>query len=214
MKKLFLLLSILIFTSACSNINKIYYKDNISDVINKNINNKQYNHSGKGYKYYLPKYMSVKNIYNYNELINSNDNTYYLYLDVISFYNNKTINNKEKCETIYKFNKNNKNGYLCINEENDKYLVEIMYNYAKIEVTVDKYNLNEAINNSIIILSTIKYDKELIGNLIDDKKINNSEESLNLFKEKKNSESFIEVIEEYDNYDEKENDLPDYDVIN
>ena len=72
MKKLFLLLSILIFTSACSNINKIDYKDNINDVINKNINNKQYNHSRKGYKYYLPKYMSVKNIYNYNELINSN----------------------------------------------------------------------------------------------------------------------------------------------
>lgn len=35
-------------------------------------------------------------------------------------------------------------GYVEVNLlKNDKYLVEIMYNYAKIEVIVDKSNLNE-----------------------------------------------------------------------
>ena len=33
-------------------------------------------------------------------------------------------------------------------------------------------------------------------------------------KDKKNKEDFLEVIEEYDNYDDGNNKLPDYDVIN
>ncbi len=214
MKKLILLVSILVFTSACTNINKIDYKDNINNTIKDNYSNKIYNHSGNGYKYYLPKYMNVKNIYNNNEIINSNDNTYYLYVDVISFYNNKDIVIEKKCNDKNEFKYKNKTGYICINEINEKYLVEIVYNYAKIEVKVDKIDLNTSINNSIIILSTIKYDKDLIGSLIKDEKLNNKEMNLNLFGDKKSKEDFIDVVEEYDTYDEKENDIPDYDVIN
>ena len=78
---------------------------------------------------------------------------------------------------------------------------------------VDKYYLNEAINNGIIILSTIKYDDELISNIIVENKIGNKEETLNIFGDKKSKQDFIEVIEEYDNY-EPTDDIPDYDVIN
>ena len=214
MKKLILLISILIFTSACTNINKIDYKDNINDTIKKNEKNKLYNHVGNGYKYYLPKYMNIKNLLNYNEKINSNDNTYYLYVDIVSYYNKKSIQNKKTCYINYKFKNNDIEGYLCVNYENNDYLVEIVYNYAKIEVKVDKKDLKEAINNSIIILSTIKYDNELIENTIIDKKIGNKEETLNIFGDIKNKEDFIEVIEEYDNYDEDSTDIPDFDVIN
>ena len=63
-------------------------------------------------------------------------------------------------------------------------------------------------------MSTINYDKDLIQNLIIDEKLNNKEENLNIFGDRKKTEDFIEVIEEYDNYDEKENDIPDYDIIN
>lgn len=214
MKKLILLISILFITSACTNINNVDYKDNIDSVIKNNVNNKYYNHSGSGYKYYLPKYMSVKNIYNYNELLNGNDNTYYLYIDIISYYNKKTLKNNNKCDINYEFTNNKLDGFLCVNHDNDKYMVEIVYNYAKIEVKVDKNNLNEVINNSIIILSTVKYDDDLIGSLVKEKKLSNKEESLNIFKDKKDKNDFIEVIEEYDNYDGKDNDIPDYDVIN
>lgn len=215
MKRIILLLSILCITSACTNLNKIDYKDNINNVIKTNQNNKIYNHYGNGYKYYLPKNMSVKNIINYNEQINSNDYTYYLYLDIVSYYNKKNINiKKEQSNTFYQFKNNGIEGYLSITEENKKYLVEIIYNYAKIEVIVDKIALNEAINNSIIILSTIKYDDDIIKNLIGDNKINSKEETLNIFGSTKKNEDFLEVIEEYDNYEDTEEDIPDFDVIN
>lgn len=214
MKKLILLVSILLFTSACTNINKIDYKDNINNTIKGNYSNKIYNHSGNGYKYYLPKYMSVKNMINFNEKINSNDYTYYLYLDVVSFNSKKQDKINKKCDINYEFKQNNSEGFLCVNNINNEYLVEIVYNYAKIEVKVDKIDLNTSINNSIIILSTIKYDKDLIGSLIKDEKLNNKEMNLNLFGDKKSKEDFIDVVEEYDTYDEKENDIPDYDVIN
>lgn len=214
MKKALILIATIFFTCACTNINKLNYKDIIDSTIKENAQNKYYNHSGSGYKYYLPKYMSIKNIYRYNELLNSNDNTYYLYADIISYYNKKELTIDKQCSINYKFTNNNKNGYLCINENNEKYLIEIVYNYAKIEVKTDKNDLNETINNSIIILSTISYDKDLIQNLIIDEKLNNKEENLNIFGDRKKTEDFIEVIEEYDNYDEKENDIPDYDIIN
>ena len=214
MKKLIYLISILLISSACTNIKNMDYKENIDNTINENINNKVYNRFSTGYKYYLPKYMNIKNNINYNEEINSNDNTYYLYVDIISYYNKKEIKLNNKCNEEYEFSTKNNKGYLCINNINKQYLVEIVYNYAKIEVKVDYYDLNEAINNSIIILSTIKYDDEVISNVIADNKISNKEETLNIFGDKKNKEDFIEVIEEYDNYEESDDDIPDYDVIN
>ena len=215
MKKLILLISIAIFTSACTNLNKVDYKENINNTIRANKHNKMYNYFGIGYKYYLPKYMSVKDSINYNEKINSDDYTYYLYIDIISYYNKKSIKiNKLDSYINYEFKYNNIDGYLNVSEINDKYLVEIIYNYAKIEVIVEKKDLNNVINNSIIILSTLKYDDDLIENLIGDNKISSKEETLNIFGSEAQDDNFIDIIEEYDNYEEDKSDIPDYDVIN
>lgn len=214
MKRIVLLLSLILVTSACTNLNNLDYKDNINAVIKSNSNNKLYNHVGNGYKYYLPKYMSVKNMINFNEKINSNDYTYYLYLDVVSFNSKKQDKINKKCDINYEFKQNNNEGYLCVNNINNEYLVEIVYNYAKIEVKVAKNDLNEAINNGIIILSTIKYDSDLISKMIGESKLDGSEETLNIFKDTKSKDDFLDVVEEYDNYDDSQNKVPDYDVIN
>ena len=214
MKRIVLLLSLILVTSACTNLNNLDYKDNINEVIKSNSNNKLYNHVGNGYKYYLPKYMSVKNMINFNEKINSNDYTYYLYLDVVSFNSKKQDKINKKCDINYEFKQNNNVGYLCVNNINNEYLVEIVYNYAKIEVKVAKNDLNEAINNGIIILSTIKYDSDLISKMIGESKLDGSEETLNIFKDTKSKDDFLDVVEEYDNYDDSQNKVPDYDVIN
>ena len=214
MKRIVLLLSLILATSACTNLNNLDYKDNINEVIKSNSNNKLYNHVGNGYKYYLPKYMSVKNMINFNEKINSNDYTYYLYLDVVSFNSKKQDKINKKCDINYEFKQNNNEGYLCVNNINNEYLVEIVYNYAKIEVKVAKNDLNEAINNGIIILSTIKYDSDLISKMIGESKLDGSEETLNIFKDTKSKDDFLDVVEEYDNYDDSQNKVPDYDVIN
>mgnify|MGYP004532058853 FL=1 len=214
MKRIVLLLSLILVTSACTNLNNLDYKDNINEVIKSNSNNKLYNHVGNGYKYYLPKYMSVKNMINFNEKINSNDYTYYLYLDVVSFNSKKQDKINKKCDINYEFKQNNNEGFLCVNNVNNEYLVEIVYNYAKIEVKVAKNDLNEAINNGIIILSTIKYDGDLISKMIGESKLDGSEETLNIFKDTKSKDDFLDVVEEYDNYDDSQNKVPDYDVIN
>lgn len=215
MKKILLIISLLIITTGCSNINKMDYKDIIDNTIKSNENNKFYNTFHNGYKYYLPKYMSIKSYYNYNEIINSKDYSYYLYVNIIGYYKNKSEKYNKKNEYMnYEFELDKKNGNLTVYKENDRYLVDILYNYAKIEVIVEKKDINEAINNSIIILSTIKYDDEIIKNLITENKINSSEETLNIFDKTKNKKSdFLDIIEEYDTYDEK-SDIPDYDIIN
>ena len=209
MKKILLILSFLFITVGCTNINEIDYKDNINNVIKENKTNKIYNQYRKGYKYYLPKYMNIKNDIDFNE------NTYYLYVDVISYYNKtkKTYDNNASYIS-YNFQNGDNYGYLEVNNiDNDKYLVEIIYNYAKIEVKVNEMDINEAINNSIILLSTIKYDDEIIKNLVEDNNINNKEEKLDIFGKESDKDNFLKVVEEYDNYENNE-DIPDYDKIN
>jgi len=216
MKKILLILLILVVSTGCKDIKKESYKNLIDSSIKENYNNKIYNTYHNGYKYYLPKYMSIKDGLDYNEKLNSDYFTYYLYVDVISYYNNIKVEYEENKDAFisYKFKYKDKNGYIEVNEINNDYLVEIIYNYAKIEVKVDELNLNETIYNSITILSTIKYDKEIIDNLIGENKINSKEESLKIFEEKKDNDDFLEIIEEYDTYEEKESDIPDYEVIN
>ena len=210
MKKILLMLCVFIITTGCVNIKKEDYENIINNAIKENRDNKVYNRFGTGYKYYLPKYMNIKSSLNYNEKINSNDYTYYLYIDIISYHNKVEHDFKDKS---YIFNYKNNNGYLNIKEVGNKYLVEILYNYAKIEVRVNEFDINEAINNSIIILSTIKYDDKIIENLISENKLIGDEETLNIFKNEVDKDNFMDVIEEYDKY-ESDSDIPDYDIIN
>ena len=216
MKKIILIFSFLFLLCGCSNINEMNYKDIINNTIKFNYNNKRYNSFHNGYKYYMPKYMSIKDGLDYNEKLNSNDYTYYFYLDIVSYYNDSKLNIDENKNSYisYKFNYKDKDGYLEVNKIDDEYLVEIIYNYAKIEVKVDGIHINEAINNSIIILSTIKYEQDIIGNLVGENKINSQEENLNVFNKKPTDDHFLDIIEEYDTYVEDKDEIPDYDVIN
>ncbi|MBQ3020967.1 MAG: hypothetical protein IJD92_01930 [Bacilli bacterium] len=211
MKRILLIVCFMLCTVGCTNINKMNYKDIVNETIKKNSNNKIYNRSSKGYKYYLPKYMSVIDDKDYNEKISSNKYSYYLFIDIISYYNNSkiTCNNDS-----YYFSNNNIEGCLKVNNNNDKYYIEIIYNYAKIEVKVDKEDINNAINNSIIILSTIKYDRDIIDNLIGDNNINSKEENLSIFDNNVSNDNFLDIMEEYDKYEEEEDVIPDYDIIN
>ena len=142
------------------------------------------------------------------------DDLYYLYIDIISYLNKKespyVINEK----SLYSdsISHQNKSGYIEINEQKEKYLVEIMYNYAKIEVMVDEKDLKKSVSNAIIILSSIKYNDGILENLTKENVLSYSEENVDIFstngKEKSN---FLEYVETYDADDE--NSVPDYDLI-
>ncbi len=210
MKKCLLLLT-LIFLCGCTNIQEARPQDLVKEIVSSK--NYSYNEYRTGYKYYLPLSMSSLSSKKYNEILTDGNYKYYLYVDLVSYLKKSefsyTVN--ENAYLSEPINYNDLNGYLEVNERNDKYLIEIMYNYAKIEVIVDKGDINKAIVNSMIVLTTIDYTDDVIKNLLSIDDMTSSEENFNLFDES-NDNNLLEVIKPGD-YEEKE-EVPDPDIIN
>ena len=155
--------------------------------------NTLYNTVGKGYKYYVPRGVVYIDTSEYNEKLYCNGDYYYLYLDVISYYYKKdfTYNENKKLYYSKAININNKKGYLEITKMNDKYyLIEFLYNYAKIEALVTEKNINEVVLNASYILSTVKYNDNVIKLTLNKDYFKNKEEKYNIFKSTNNSTSF------------------------
>ena len=212
--KICILLIMILAITGCVNIKKAKYEVIINETINSRV--KIYNTYRNGYKLYLPHGLYVDDSNEYNEIIRSNKYKYYLYIDVTSYLNKKnnsySINNNANYSIL--INSGDKNGYLEINEKKGKYLVEIMYNYAKIEVMVDEEDLNEAITNAMIVLTSVHYNDSVLKNLAVETTLNYKDENVDIFKSKSNGGSeksnFLEYVEEYD---PTEDELPDYDLI-
>ena len=197
MKKLLLLCSLLLLCG-CSVVridtNSI---DNIVSVVLSK-NNDLYNQIGKGYKYYIPRGVSYMDTNNYNDVLYSDGNYYYLYIDVVSYYH-KVVKNYEEDPNAYyskKIDINGKQGYLEINkQENDRYFIEFMYNYSKIEVEADYDDINDIVLNTSYILSTVKFNDKVISAVLDDEFLV-SEEKYDIFTSKKESDNFLKLEEE------------------
>ena len=203
MKKLILMLLLLVFLTGCTAV-RIDTKsiDNIVSVVLSK-ENTLYNTIGKGYKYYVPRGVVYIDSNEYNEKLYCNGDYYYLYLDVISYYYKKEFTYKENKSLYYSRNIdiNNKKGYLEITKMDNKYyLVEFMYNYAKIEALVTEDKINEVVLNATYILSTVKYNNNVIKLILDEDYFTNKEEKYDIFKSTNNSTSFeleyTEIIEE------------------
>ena len=202
-KVLVLILTIFAFTGCTiSNINTKDYMKNINTILSRN--SKYTNKNAIGYQYYLPNEVTVTEVNDFNQKLMSKGDFYYFYADVVSYYH--------KTKSTYKINKNaylskklsngKKYGYVEVNEDNGKYYVEMMYNYAKIESYVKKKNLKDSLNNMAFILSSIKYNDDIVENLLGEKKYNLSDnEEYNIFKTKKSNDNFLKYADEYDNYE-------------
>jgi len=198
----------------CTKLNNENIDNVIADAIDARLDlTNQYR---TGFKYYLPTNMSIINSARLNEVLSNGNDKYYLYVDLVSYYEKQDLEYEEKQDVYYSktLNIDNKKGYLEINVKNDKYLIEIMYNYAKIEVMVDKDSINETVANCLVILSSIKYNDNIIKNMMGEDILNYSEEKFSIFDENRTNDSnFLEYVQEYDNYNE-ENKVYDYDLIN
>ena len=213
--KRFILIAIVLLASGCTNINKnLTSKDDIDKNFNTlqatitDSNYEMYNNYRTGYKYYTPKGLYVRGGSEYNEIINSRKYSYHVYVDVISFYNRVISKYEEDNKALYSKQINNKDkfGYVEINElKNDRYILEIMYNYAKIEVIVDKSDLEVAFANSMIILSSVKYNNDILTNLVGENVLTSKEIEFNIFETKKTESNFLEV-EANNDYKEETND--------
>ena len=209
MKKLLVLLSILTLLTGCT-VTKIN-KDSIDKVIDSVMkkDSKLKNVHFEGYSYYVPRGIRFVDKKEYNAILKDEyNNNYYLYVDVISYYH--------KVKEKYKVNKDayyskevktkNKFGYVEIKEDKTGYLVEAMYNYAKIEAYVEKDSLNDAMTNISMILSSMKYNDKVLSSTVGENILSYKEESYNIFKTKEKTSDFLDYVKEYDNYDQEKKD--------
>ncbi len=205
MKKIILILAVIILTG-CTSIDNISYDEIISEIVSSKY--EIYNENRSGYKYYTPSNISSNDTIDYNEILEDDSYRYYFYVDVVSYYNRVIESYEVDNNAFYSkaINYQDKFGYIEINEvSNNKYLLEIMYNYAKIEVIVDKYDLPKAISNSLIILSSVKYNSEILETIVGENILTSKEIEFNIFETKKTESNFLEV-EANNIYVEEEND--------
>lgn len=153
----------------------------ISIILSKE--NKLYNQVGKGYKYYIPRGVTYIDTDELNDKLYSEGYYYYLYVDAINYYYKTDINYKENDKSYYSkaIDINGKKGYLQIDEYNKEYLIQFVYNYSKIETIVKKEDINNAILNCSYILSTIKFNNNVIKLMLNDDYLTNKEEKYDLF---------------------------------
>ena len=196
MKKILLIFFLILVVTGCSVVRiDTSSIDNILNVILTK-DNKLYNQVGQGYKYYLPGGVTYIDSDDLNDILYCNGTYYYLYIDAISYYYDK--------KDDYKVNKNayyskvispddgfKYSGYIEINQKDDLYYVEFVYNHAKIEMMVDKSELNNAVLNSSYILSTIKYNHNIVELLLEDDYFTNKTGKYNNYNSKGDSEKFV-----------------------
>lgn len=217
MKRLMItLLFSILFISGCSIIK--VSNDSINDIFDTilYVDNNLSNTFMNGYKFYLPQGVKVIDKKDYNIKLKDNSAYYYLYIDTIAYYY-KTDNTYKVNESHFyseKIGHNGVNGYVDIEEIGDKYFIVLMYNYAKIESYVDKDEFDKAFTNMCYVLSTIKFNDEVIKEYVGENSTIVQEEEFDIFSSKHENDNFITYEKEYGTY--KEDNLNDLDkeVIN
>lgn len=202
-KKLLVLFIVTFFVCGCS-IQKLDV-NNYDHIIEKVLlqNYKLKNNVFNGYSYYIPHGINFINREEENSLlIDKSNNYYYVYVDVVSYYNKIENHYKEDKKSFYSKKVDSKDGkksgYLEINKIKNKYFVEAMYNYVKIEVYTSKEHLSDVVISVCEILSSVRYNNKVLATTIGDKVLNYKEESFNIFTTKKSNTNYLDYIERYD----------------
>lgn len=210
MKKTIVIILVLLLTCGCVNVRNASIDELVTTTINSKYN--LYNHVNSGYKYYLPRTLKSAITSEYNEIIRSKYYDYYLYVDLVAYYNQKPAELSEDDSIYYSkiFKSDDKTGIVNISVHDEDYLVNIVYNYGKIEVVCQEQDINEVVTNSLVILSSIQYQDDIISNLISSSEFTSAEEQVNVF----NNNNEENTLSDYDDtYTGNEEDDYDPDVI-
>lgn len=215
MKKKFLLIMVLLLCASCTRVNDKNYDDIVMNVTRNNSN--IYNTTSLGYKYYLP--LGVSKVYDkdYNQKFKVNDTYMYLYVDIVSYYYKNNLNLSDSdINNCYYYSPiksdDNKTGYVKITKEDDnKYFIKIVYNYAKIESYVNDYEISDILSYSMIILDSISYNDKLVENILLEEYYSSSSKEYKIKKPENTESKFSEYLSEYVADEEsKIPDLPEY----
>ena len=191
-----ILLIMVILVSGCSVV-RINTKD-IDSILNAVLtkSNKLYNQVGQGYKYYVPAGVTYIDTDEYTNILYCEGDYYYLYIDLVNYYYKSKLKYKENSNVYYSRKLEKKDGfkypgYLEITEEkNNMYHINFMYNYSKVEALVEKDDLNDSVLNISYILSTIKYNKNVINMMLDEDYFTNKTGKYNNYKTNDSSNKF------------------------
>ena len=184
------------------------YASNVKNCLN---DTKITNNVALGYRYYIPKGVKKVKDYDYNQVFLVDDSKIYLYVDIVSYFYNKELKLENDNNVFYYevFNFNDKTGYIRIDEVDNKYFVNITYNFSKIEVVSSYEELNKIITMSSIILNSIDYNKDVIEKVMDGDLGQFSEFTYEVEKPEDASSNFSHYLEEYVPNDEEVEWLPD-----
>ncbi len=200
MKKKILLVLFLMLLTGCvrTDINNGDYKELVSQVINNKTNGT--NEVANGYRFYVPKGVRLIENDSNNQIFMSMGTKIYMYVDITSYYYKNSLNYKDIEDSYYssKVSSGDKTGFIKITKtDDDKFYVEIVYNYAKVEVYTNQYNLNDIITLSSILLNNISYNDNIIENLLDDNHNSGSDITYNIDKPEDASSDFTQYLNEY-----------------
>lgn len=208
MKKKLLILTLVILTiTGCTNLSNTSLDEITNTMLSSKIN--LVNTVFDGYKYYVPRGLRLimKNDYNAS-LLDEYNNTYYLYIDIISYYNNEKLdyNTDKNAYFSKKLNYNDKDGYLEITKikDSDYYFIEYMYNYGKIESFVKEKELNSAIINMSSILASLTFNRKVLETIVGNKVLNYKEDTYDVMKPKGSTatkDTYLEYEEKYGVYE-------------
>ena len=212
MKKIIIVICFVFLLTGCTNIKNLSTEQIIDTVAQESSKQNIYR---TGYKYFLPRGLGIDDSEEFNEVLSDGKYKYYLYVDALSYIKKVENNYQTNNSSYYSKAINNKDikGYVEINlTENDKYLIEIMYNYAKIEVIVSEMDINRVLLTSVNVLKSIEYNDNIINNLFGKDILNYLEEEFNIFHTTSSDSTYIQIDDTY--YEEEDQSLPDTDLIN
>ncbi len=201
MKKLLITLLLAVFLmTGCNVVSSKSVTDVFETILY--VSNNLSNTYMEGYSLYLPQGIKLIDKSDYNLVIQDKKNKYYLYIDLIAYYYKTDNLYEEKNSHFYskKISYNNKNGYIDVVENNNNYFVTLMYNYAKIESVIKKEDFNDALVSMCSILSTIKYNDNIIDGMVGREGMVFQEERFNLFESSKENDNFLKYENEYGTY--------------
>lgn len=196
MKKIIMII-VLLLTTGCTVVRiDTSNVDTITKVVLSK-DNQLYNRIGKGYKYYKPRGVSYLDTNELNDILYSDGNKYYLYIDAVSYYYHTDIDYIEKTDVYYSRKiDGDKSGYLEITEENNKYHIEFVYNYAHFEALVEEKDINKVVLDASYILSTVKFNDNIIALMLNDEYFINKEQQFDEFKLKEEDNNFLQYSDE------------------
>ena len=206
-KKIILLIISILALTGCTNLTNMSIDELVDVMLEKNT--KLSNNVFDGYKYNIPRGLKLLEKDEYNaSLKDEYNNTYYFYIDVVSYYNKEEINYKinKKAYFSKELDYNKKKGYIEITKikDTDRYFVEYMYNYGKIEAFVKEKEIKYAIINMSSILKSLEFNRTVLESLIGNNVLNYKENTYDVMKPKGSTatkDTYLEYEEKYGIYE-------------